>query len=212
MSASAAGYHKHTDPKTGKTIDLDAQLDDVSAAGMAAQEKFYRAWRKRFQSETPIDSLNSQDAADFRLIDDQIALSLLDFETIQNYRHNPTVYVELLGNGLFLPLTQEYASKEVRVGDVISRIGQIPRFLDQAKSQLEDADPIFISTAIDENEGNINLVDSVAADIPTGSPLKAQYDKVAPGAKQALNDFNAWMKNDLAKKPTNGRTWRLGEE
>ncbi len=112
---------------------------------------------------------------------------------------------------MFLPLTQEYASKEVRVGDVISRIGQIPRFLDQAKSQLTDADPIFISTAIDENEGNINLVDSVAGDIPAGSPLKAQYDKVAPAAKQALNDFNAWMKNDLAKKPTNGRTWRLGE-
>ncbi len=120
--------------------------------------------------------------------------------------------MELIGNGLFLPLTQEYASKEVRVGDVISRIGQIPRFLDQAKSQLTDADPIFISTAIDENEGNLNLVDSVAAEIPAGSPLKAQYDKVAPAAKKALNDFNAWMKNDLAKRPTNGRTWRLGKE
>ena len=71
-----------------------------------------------------------------------------------------------MGNGMFLPLTQDYASKEVRVGDVISRIGQIPRFLDQAKSQLTDADPIFISTAMDENEGNLNLVDSVAADIP----------------------------------------------
>ena len=211
VSASQAGYHKHTDPATGKTIDLDAQLDDVSAAGVAAQEKFYSEWRKRFQTETPIDALNPQDAADFRLIDDQIGLNLLEYNTIQNYKHNPTAYVELLGSGLFLPLTQEYASKEVRVGDVISRISQIPRFLDQAKSQLSDADPIFISTAIDENEGNINLVDSVAADIPAGSPLKAQYDKVAPTAKQALNDFNAWMKDDLAKKPTNGRTWRLGE-
>ncbi|HEY1731769.1 MAG TPA: DUF885 domain-containing protein [Terriglobales bacterium] len=211
VNASQAGYHKHTDPKTGKTIDLDAQLDDVSAAGVAAQQTFYREWRKRFQKESPIETLNPQDAADFRLIDDQIGLSLLEFDTIQNYKHNPTVYVELLGSGLFLPLTQEYASKEVRVGDVISRISQIPRFLDQAKSQLSDADPIFISTAIDENEGNVNLVDSVASDIPAGSPLKAQYDKVAPTARQALNDFNAWMKNDLAKKPTNGRTWRLGE-
>jgi uncharacterized protein (DUF885 family) len=212
VSASAAGYHKHTNPKTGKTIELDAQLDDVSAVGFAAQEKFYRAWRQRFQSETPVASLNAQDAADFRLIDDQIALNLLEFEKIQNYKHNPTGYVELLGNGLFLPLTQEYASQEVRVGDVISRIGQIPRFLDQAKAQLMDADPIFIATAIDENEGNINLVGSVAADIPAGSPLKAQYDKVAPTAKQALNDFGGWLKNDLAKKPTNGRTWRLGAE
>jgi len=212
VSASQAGYHKHLDPKTGKTIDLDAQLDDVSAQAIAAQEKFYREWRHRFQTETPISGLNPQDAADYRLIDDQIALNLLEFEHIQSYKHNPTGYVELIGNGLFLPLTQEYASKEVRVGDVISRIGQIPRFLDQIKSQLTDSDPIFISTAVGENEGNLNLVDSVAIDIPAGSPLKAQYDKVAPAAKKALTDFNAWMQNDLAKRPTNGRTWRLGKE
>jgi uncharacterized protein (DUF885 family) len=212
VNASQAGYHKHLDPKTGKAIDLDAQLDDVSAQGIAAQEKFYREWRQRFQTETPVAGLNAQDAADYRLIDDQIALSLLEFDQIQNYKHNPTGYVELIGNGLFLPLTQEYASKEVRVGDVISRIGQIPPFLDQTKAQLTDSDPIFIATAIGENEGNINLVDSVATEIPAGSPLKAQYDKVAPAAKKALTDFSAWMQNDLAKRPTNGRTWRLGKE
>ncbi len=212
VNASQAGYHKYTDPKTGKTIDLDAQLDDVSPQGMAAQEKFYREWRHRFQTETPVASLNAQDAADYRLIDDQIALNLLDFEHIQSFKHNPTGYVELIGNAMFLPLTQEYASKEVRVGDVISRIGQIPRFIEQAKSELTDSDPIFISTAVEENEGNINLVDSVAADIPAGSPLKAQYDKVAPAAKKALADFNDWMNNDLAKRSANGRTWRLGKE
>ena len=69
------------------------------------------------------------------------------------------------------------------MGDVISRIGQIPRFLDQAKSQLTDADPIFISTAVDENEGNSTSLDTVAAEIPAGSPLKAQYDKVAPAGQ-----------------------------
>ena len=116
VNASQAGYHKHKDPKTGKTIDLDAQLDDVSPQGMAAQEKFYREWRQRFQTETPVASLNAQDAADYRLIDDQIALNLLEFEHIQSYKHNPTGYVEMIGNAMFLPLTQEYASKEVRVG------------------------------------------------------------------------------------------------
>ena len=212
VNASQAGYHKRTDAKTGKTSRLDAQLDDVSAEAMAAQDKFYRGWRKRFESETPVASLNAEDAADYRLIDDQIALNLLEFETIQNYKHNPTVYVELLGNGLFLPLSQEYDSKEARLGDVISRIGQVPRFLNQAKSELADADPVFIATAVDENNGNIDLVDSVAAEIPAGSPLKAEYDKAAPTANKALNDFNDWMKNDLAKRPTNGRTWRLGSE
>ena len=107
-------------------------------------------------------SLNAQDAADYRLIDDQISQNLLELEHIQNYKHNPTVYVELLGSGLFLPMTQDYAPKEVRTGDVISRIGQIPRFIEQAKSQLVDADPIFISTAVGENMGNLDMVDGLA--------------------------------------------------
>src|SRR5208283_1311451 len=50
----------------------------------------------------------------------------------------------------------------------------------------------------------------VAGEIPAGSPLKAQFDKVAPAARKALTDFDAWMQNDLAKRPANGRTWRLG--
>jgi len=212
VGASQAGYHKHVDPKTGKTVALDAQLDDLSPAAFAEQLKFYREWRNKFETQMPIASLNAEDAADYRLIDDQISLALLELEQIKNYKHNPTVYVELLGNGLFLPLTQDYAPKEVRVGHVISRIGQIPRFLEQAKAQLVDADPIFISTAIDENDGNIGQVASVAAEIPAGSPLKSQYDKDTPAAKKALTDFNEWMKKDLAKRPSSGRSWRLGPE
>jgi uncharacterized protein (DUF885 family) len=212
VSASQAGYHKHVDAKTGKTIMLDAELDDVGAEAVAGQEKFYREWRERFRHETPIASLNEQDAADYRLIDDQIALNLLEFDQIKNYKHNPTGYVELLGNAMFLPLTQDYASKDVRVGDVISRISQFPRFVEQAKAELTDADPIFISTAVDENEGNINLIDSVAGYAASNAELKAKYESISPAAKKALTDFNQWLKNDLAKRPTNGRTWRLGKD
>jgi uncharacterized protein (DUF885 family) len=212
VNASQAGYHRHLDAKTGKSIMLDAELDDVGAEGWAAQLKFYRDWRRKFQTEVPVASLNAEDAADYRLIDDQIAAGLLELEHIQNYKHNPTVFVELLGSGLFLPMTQDYAPKEVRVEDVISRIEQIPRFLEQAKSQLVDADPVFISTAIDENRGNVDMVDGLASDVSADPVLKAQYDKVAAPAKKALSAFTDWMKSDLAKRPTHGRTWRLGEE
>ena len=79
-NASQAGYHQHIDPKTrtktGKTIALDALLDDVSAAGMAEQRRVYAQWRERFRTETPLASLGVEDAADWQLIDDQIALTL----------------------------------------------------------------------------------------------------------------------------------------
>ena len=174
--------------------------------------KFYREWRDRFRKEAPLSSLNAEDAADHRLIDDQIALNLLEFDTIQNYKHNPTVYVELLGNGLFLPLSQEYDSKEARLGDVVSRIGQIPRFLEQTKSQLADSDAVFISTAVDENDGNAGLLDSIGDDVQSNPELKAKYEQVAPAAKKAVAEFSDWLKNDLGKRPTNNRTWRLGPQ
>jgi uncharacterized protein (DUF885 family) len=211
-SASAAGYHKHVDPKTGKTIELDALLDDMSLEAMAEQRAFYQQWRERFRNETPVSTLDAQDSADWQLIDDQIGLNLLEFDKIQNYRHNPTVPVELIGNALFLPLTQDYAPFDVRVGHVLSRVSAIPRLLTQVKRYLGDSDPIFITTAIQENDGNIDLIENtIASEIPTGSPLKAEYDKVAPPAIAALKDFSQWLQNDLAKRPSH-MSWRLGKE
>jgi uncharacterized protein (DUF885 family) len=211
-SASQAGYHKHVDPKTGKMIELDALLDDMSLEAMAEQRAFYANWRERFRNETPVSALDPQDAADWQLIDDQIGLNLLEFDKIQNYRHNPTVAVELIGNALFLPLTQDYASHDVRVGHVLSRVSAIPHLLSQVKKYLSDSDPIFITTAIEENDGNIDLIENtIAAEIPAGSPLKKEYDKVAPPAIAALKDFSKWLQDDLAKRPSR-LTWRLGKE
>jgi uncharacterized protein (DUF885 family) len=211
-SASQAGYHEHLDPKTGKAIALDALLDDVSAAGMTEQRRVYAEWRERFRSETPLASLGLEDAADWQLIDDQIALNLLEFDRIQNYKHNPTVYVELLGGALFQPLTDDYAPEDVRLGHILSRIAATPRFLDQARSQLVDADPIFIKVAVEENDGNIDLIqNTIAAAFPAGSKLKGQFDQAAPQAIQALKSFSRWLQDDLAKRKTD-RTWRLGKE
>jgi uncharacterized protein (DUF885 family) len=212
-TASAAGYHTCKDQKTGKTIELDAQLDDMSLAAMAEQAAFYRRWRERFRHETPQAALGPQDAADWQLLDDQIGLTLLELDEIQNYRHNPTVAVELIGSALFLPMTQGYASAEVRMGHVLSRVRQIPRLLDQVKAYLSDADPIFVSTAVDENEGNVDLIKTtVAKEIPAGSKLKAEYDAVAPPAIAALDAFSKWLRDDLGKRPVKGdRSWRLGK-
>jgi uncharacterized protein (DUF885 family) len=211
-NASAAGYHTHLDAKTGKTIALDAELDDLSLESIAQQRAFYANWRQRFHNETPRSALDPEDAADWQLVDDQIGLNLLEFDRIQSYKHNPTVVVELVGNALFLPLTQNYASHDVRVGHVLARVSQIPRLLAQVQPYLADSDPVWISTAVEENAGNIDLIENtLAAEIPTGSPRKAEYDAVAPPAVKALHDFSAWLQNFLAKQPST-LTWRLGKE
>jgi len=211
-AASQAGYHKHADPKTGKTIELDAVLDEVSPARMAAQREVYARWRERFRTETPLESLGVEDASDWRLIDDSIAFVLLEFDRIQNYKHNPTLYVELIGGALFQPLTEEYAPKPVRLGHILSRISQTPRFLDEVKQNLVDADPIYVKVAVEENQGNLELIEeTIAPQIPSGSKLKSEFDKVAPPALEALKSFTGWLQDDVAKRST-ARTWRLGRD
>lgn len=211
VNASAAGYHTHTDPKTGQKVELDALLDDLSLESIARQRDFYAGWRERFRTETPISSLAPEDAADWQLIDDQIGQNLLEFDKIQSFRHNPTVVVELIGNALFLPLTQTYAPHDVRISQVLSRIQQIPRLLDQVQPYLVDSDPVWIKTAIQENAGNVDLIlGTVAKEIAAGSQLQTKYDQVAPPAVAALHDFSTWLLLDFSKRPTKG-TWRLGE-
>jgi uncharacterized protein (DUF885 family) len=211
-NASAAGYHKHADSKTGKTIELDALLDDLSQQGIDKQRAFYAQWRERFHKETPVAVLNIEDAADWQLIDDQIGLNLLEFDKVQNYRHNPTAVVELIGNAIFLPLTQGYASQEVRIGHVLSRMKAVPALLNQVKTYLSDSDPVWVKTAIEENDGNADLVENtVKEQLQAGSTLKAQYDQIAPSTIAALKDFSKWLQDDLGKRPSK-LTWRLGKE
>src|SRR2546429_11567 len=104
-AATQAGYHQHNG------VQLDEQLDDYSAAGLDAQRKFYEGIRTRIDAQNAA-SLDMEQQADLDIIKHQITLAMLELNTIQSYRHNPTIYVELAGNALFPPYILNYAPKE----------------------------------------------------------------------------------------------------
>src|SRR5437588_8877698 len=112
VAATAAGLHNYG----GK--NLDQLLDDVSTGSFDRQRQFYRRFQGRLE-KLRRDSLTPQDQADYDIIADQIGLSLLELDIIQSYAHNPTLYVELIGNALFTPFVQEYAPKNRRFEDIM---------------------------------------------------------------------------------------------
>ena len=94
VAATSAGYHTH------HGVPLDQLLDDMSEQGFSQQREFYLATRKELAK---LDE-NSPDAemdADGAIIRNQVELTLLELTEIQSYKHNPTLYVETVGNGLF---------------------------------------------------------------------------------------------------------------
>ena len=137
-----------------------------------------------------------------------IALGLLDLDTIQAYRHNPTIYVELIGNALYTPYMLNYAPADARFKHIIRRLEQVPALLEQAKANLVDAPEVWSRVAREENDGNIGLIDqTLRGAVPDA--LKADYGKAADTAIPALKNFNTYLKDTLSKKTSD---WRLGKE
>jgi uncharacterized protein (DUF885 family) len=200
VSATQAGYHQH------KGVNLDESLDNLSPAGIQNQRQFYTDFRGRLD-KWKAASLSPEQQADREIMSDQIALGLLELDSIQSYRHNPTLYVELIGNALFNPLVLEYAPKPQRMRHIIARLGKISTLLDQARQNLTSAPEIWTSVAIDENQGNIDLIEKdIRAAVP--EDLRADYDSAAKPALASLRGFQDFLKNDLAKRDQ--ADWRLG--
>ena len=201
VSATQAGYHEH------QGVRLDKQLDDYSAAGVENQRKFYSGFRDRLAAIQP-GSLSKEEGADYSIIQHQVELAMLELDRIQSYRHNPTVYVELIGNSLFTPFVLEYAPLDQRYRHVIQRLAKLPALIQQAKTNLTDAPEIWNRVAREENDGNVGLIDmTLRAKVP--AELKSDYDQAAGPALEALRGFTQYLKDDLSKRTSD---WRLGKE
>src|SRR5713101_6529984 len=132
VSATSAGYHEHNG------VRLDEKLDDFTMGGIQDQRRFYSDFRDRLTLIKP-ESLSPEERADYQIIQNQIDLTMLDLRQIQSFRHNPTVYVELIGSALFNPFVLEYTPIETRYRHIIQRLFKIPGFIQNAKTTRADA-------------------------------------------------------------------------
>jgi uncharacterized protein (DUF885 family) len=202
VAATQVGYHTHNN------VNLDSELDDYSPRSIEKQRRWFQDFRLRLDRSLHSTKLAPEDRADYDIIQDQISLALLEIDSIQNYKHNPTSYVELVGNAVYTPFMLEYADKSKRFRQIISRLQKVPAFLEQARGNLVSAPDIWTKVAQQENDGNIALIDQ---ELRNAAPaeLKSEYDAAAKPALAALRSFNEYLKNDLAHR---GYDWRLGTE
>ena len=198
--STAQGFHRFA------SDNLREMLDDFSPQSMKLQKVFFQKFREGLKREIWLDRLTPQDRADYDLIQGQISLNLLELEHIEAYKHNPTLYVETIGNGLF-PLFAIEFDRELkhRYFYIIRRMEAIPKLLVQAKGNLVSAPEIWVKVAVAENEGNIALVDDT---LRKSCPpeIRESFNKAAAKALPAMREFNMWMTTDLVKRPYE---WRM---
>jgi uncharacterized protein (DUF885 family) len=200
VTASTVGYHRHHSEM------LEDQLDDFSAAGIKAQIKLQRDIEERI-GKLDARTLNAEERADIEVMNDAIAASRLDEEEVQSYRHNPTIYVELIGNALYTPYVLHYAAATERYKHIIQRLIRVPELVRQAEQNLNDSPEIWDKVAREENTGNIDLIEGA---LRTSCPkaLLHDYMQAAEPALIALKAFNEFLEGTLSKKTSD---WRLGK-
>jgi len=199
--ATSAGLHEY------QKQNLDEMLDDLTPPSLDRQRRFYVDFQKQLDG-LRTDQLTLEDQADLAILRDQVQLSLLELNEIQSPQHNPTVYVETLGNALFSPYVLEYAPPKTRAQHIIARLQKTPLFLDQARTNLAASPEIWTQVAVEEGDGNIALVDkTIRAWIPP--ELRDAYAKAATPALDSMQKFQSYLKNTL---PGLGKwDWRLGQ-
>jgi uncharacterized protein (DUF885 family) len=199
-TATSFGYHVH------HGASLDDMLDDFSPAAIAAARDLLHEMDARI-GKLDAASLDAEQRADIDIMHNAIGASRLDLDEIQSYRHNPTTYVELLGNGLYTPYVLQYAPIGERYRHIINRLNKVPELIRQAEANLEDSPDIWNRVAREENAGNVSLIDTtLRADCP--ADVRMRYDQAAAAAIAALNGFNRWLEDHLAERTSD---WRLGK-
>jgi len=197
--ATGIGYHKH------HGAVLDDMLEDFSPAGIKTSLKLLSDIEIRI-AKLDAKSLNAEQRADIDIMHDAIEATRLDVEEIQSYRHNPTTYVELIGNALYTPYVLQFATADERFKHIINRLNLIPQLIRQAKENLQDSPEIWNQVAREENAGNVDLIDGVLrSNCPAA--LVHDYGQAATPALDALRGFNIWLDTSLSKKTAD---WRLG--
>jgi uncharacterized protein (DUF885 family) len=200
-NATQAGYHRH------HGLILDDLLDDFSPKGIEAQRHLNQQIASRI-TQLNQATLDAEQRADIQVLQSAIGNAQLDLQEIQGWRHNPTIYVELVGNALYSPYVLHYAPAAERYGHIINRLKKVPELIQQAEAALLDSPQDWNRVAREENDGNVELIEGpLRNDCPAA--LRRDYETAAASAVAALKGFNGWLEKTLAAKTSD---WRLGKD
>jgi uncharacterized protein (DUF885 family) len=199
VSATYIGEHKY-----------DGLLDDFSPEAIQAEQSRLKQFLERMGTIDTV-RLNDTNRVDFKILENEIYSQLLQNEELKSWEKSPVMYNYVVGGAINSLITRDFAPWGERLNNVLSRLKQIPRLLEQAKANLKEPSKINTSTAIRQNKGTINLIKNELSKVLDEAPdlkdsLMAESQKVV----SALEDYQKFLENDLL--PRSKGDFRLGKE
>jgi uncharacterized protein (DUF885 family) len=191
--AAGNGIHTH-----------DATLDDFSAAAIAAEVAWLRAFRRRLDAVEPAP-LSPDELVDRRILQGIVDGWLLDLDTVRTWTRNPMMYASAISSGVHDLMTMESSPAAARAKQVTAKLAAVPRLLASARENLTNPPRVFVERAIVMFRGAADLVAhdlSLAfADVADPS-LQDALKSAAGGARHAIDDYAAELESTVLPNAT----------
>ncbi len=194
-------------------LDLRWQLDPVAAsqAGVVAQDARLGQFSKP-QMKLALAALKAmagafeycevqrlEDEVDQTAVLNDLRSTIARFEKEKPHERNPEFHLSHLFTGLFSLLMRPDPSAAERGAALAARLGEAPRFLDEARATLHRPAKVFVETALAVAAGGRALlgeaIPEFAATLPAG-PRADLLEKLEP-AREAVEAFAEFLDGEL---------------
>lgn len=202
VEATSMGIHEY-----------DGELDQVD--GQARQEYIQKLlFYLKGLGEFKKDDLSKDEQMDWEILYNSLEVEVKLEQGFRRYERDASLCPEIALVGCYLLMMREFAPLEDRMKSVLSRMGHIPRLLDQAKQNLKQGKNIpriwsqlGIEMATNGKQFFTTFVPEFAEKVPE---LKKELLSVNQKATAAFDDYLKFVTDELLPK-SNG-DFKLGQD
>jgi len=191
----------------------DGELDRVDAAGREEKLALLRDYQAALKA-LDFAELTKENQVDAMLLLHQVNAGIWSVETLQEWAWNPLYYIQLSGGAIYGLVARDFAPLEQRLGAAASRLEQLPRFLEEARGEIDPGrvPKIHAETAVAQNPGLGSIIDNMILPHMDGLPadLQERLSAAIETARDAIADHQAWLEEELLPR-ANG-DFRIGAE
>jgi uncharacterized protein (DUF885 family) len=191
---------------------FDRRIDDISAAGIAAESRHAREWKTRFAA---IDSktLSAANEADREWLVARCDGELLSTEKIRGYERDPGLYLPT--SAVYSLIQRDFAPAQTRMRAVTAREVASLKNFDYARVNLKPdrVAPVAIDINLAQMPATIEFfrksLPEAFARVPDG-PGKKAFQAANERLLAALEKYSLWLRNDL--RPRAKGTYAIGAD
>src|SRR5258705_6545683 len=190
----------------------DDLLEDLSRPGVDAHVRALSGFGRRLR-QMDAGALPPTERIEHPIVASNIEARMFDLEEVRTWERSPQLYADLLGTSLAGQALFAYAPEADRARRIVSKLRQVPRFVQSARDNIKECPGIFVKTGLESWRGILKFID---ADLPRAFSslddlhILGDLADTSTEASTAVNAYIDYLETDLA--PRAKASFRLGRE